>query len=555
MASLSKDQIKAQFAKARAAQEKGRLEEAEKGYKRLLRDVPQLAEAHFNLAEILAKRGRVPEAAQHFEAALAQRPGEAAIWLSYLDLASRHPNPKNFDILRKRAAPVLGKSAAFSYYEGLAALRDERWEQAAAFLETAIHGGARQASVYAEYGLVLVELKKFDLAMEQFDKALAIAPTHDLVLFRKASLLQSVGRIDDARAVIQRAIDVAPKIARNYALYASLTKMAADDPNIARMKTALNSKSSGDKDIPALGYGLAKAMEDSGQNTKVFSYLNKANSALSKAYPYDIDAVEASAEQIRELFARVKNIDGPTSKCAPIFVTGAPRSGTTLVEQILASHSTVEGGGELAILQPKISELLTVSRDGSDLNGEVLLAQAVKAADDFQKQLTALFPEATTVTDKSISSYATLGFLAKIMPDARFVVVRRDPRDNALSLYKNQFREGLHRYANDLGDIAFFLRQFEQMVEFWRDQSPTKFHEIRYEQLIAEPEAQSRALVAAVGLDWEDACLSFYETKREVRTLSATQVRQPMYSSSVGAWKKFEQDMAPFIKAYGAIDT
>ena len=114
------------------------------------------------------------------------------------------------------------------------------------------------------------------------------------------------------------------------------------------------------------------------------------------------------------------------------------------------------------------------------------------------------------------------------MPKARFVVVRRDPRDNALSIYKNQFRGGLHRYANRLDHIAVFLRQFEEMVEFWRAQCPESFYEIQYEELIADPEGQSRALVAAAGLEWEDACLSFYQTKREVRTLSATQVRQPM---------------------------
>ena len=110
----------------------------------------------------------------------------------------------------------------------------------------------------------------------------------------------------------------------------------------------------------------------------------------------------------------------------------------------------------------------------------------------------------------------------------------------------------MHRYANNLEHIAIFLRQFEEMVDFWRQHLPGSFHEIRYEELIAEPEAQSRALIAATGFEWEDACLSFYETKREVRTLSATQVRQPMYSSSVGAWKKFGSDMKPFLTAFAS---
>ncbi|RLJ59390.1 tetratricopeptide repeat protein [Litoreibacter meonggei] len=552
MATLSNHQIKDLFAKARHAQEKGRLDEAEKGYKRLLKSAPQLAEVSFNLAEIYARRGKVAEAAARFEAALKLRPTEPAIWVSYLNMASNHPNPKNFDLLRKRAQPVLGKTPVFAFFEGLAAIRDEKWKDAAAFFRSAIDGGFRQVRVFAEYGAALVSLMQFDLAMEQFDKGLALAPNNETILFRKAGLLQSMGRIDEARAIVQRAIDIAPNVGRHYALYASVTKMKADDPNIPKMKTALKSKRVGDKDIPALGYALAKAMEDCGQFGRVFGYLNQANAALAKAYPYDVPSVKASAARIRDLFERFKDLDGPVSDASPIFVTGAPRSGTTLVEQILASHSMVQGGGELGIVQPKFADLIVTPESEWKDDGLELLTKCAAAADEFEAELKELFPDAPMVTDKSISSYATMGFLAKVMPKARFVVVRRDPRDNALSIYKNQFRDGLHRYANNLEHIAVFLGQFEEMVEFWRVQLPGSFHEIKYEGLIADPEAQSRGLVEAVGLEWEDACLSFYETKREVRTLSATQVRQPMYSSSVGAWKKFERDMEPFLNAYEA---
>lgn len=551
MATLSNQQIKDLFSKARQAQEKGRLDEAERGYKRLLKSAPHLAEISFNLAEIYTLRGKVSEAAQRFEEALKLRPTEPAIWVSYLNMASKHPNPKNFDVLRERSKPVLGKTPVFAFFEGLAALRDEKWSEAARFLKSAIDGGFRQARVYADYGSALVGVKEFDLAMEQFEKGLALAPDSDMVLFRKAGLLQSMGRIDDARAATLRAIKQAPNVGGHHALYASLTKMTADDPNIPVMKKALKSKRADDKDLPSLGYALAKAMEDSGQFGKVFEYLNLANQSLAKAYPYDVPAVQASGERIRRLFEKFKDLDSPVSTASPIFVTGAPRSGTTLVEQILASHSQVQGGGELGIVQPKFADLVNPPDGNWNGDGLDLLTKCAAAADEFELELKKLFPEAALVTDKSISSFALLGFLAKAMPKARFVVVRRDPRDNALSIYKNHFRAGLHRYANNLEHISIFLKQFEEMVEFWRAHIPGAFHEIRYEELIADPEAQSRALVKAVGLKWEDACLSFYETKREVRTLSATQVRQPMYSSSVGAWKKFEKDLGPFLKAYG----
>ncbi|WP_298260735.1 tetratricopeptide repeat-containing sulfotransferase family protein [uncultured Litoreibacter sp.] len=554
MATLSNQQIKQLFAKARQAQDRGRLHEAEKGYTQLVKAAPQLAEVRFNLAEVFVRLGKAAEAAAQFEAALKLRPNEPAIWTSYLNMARQHPNPKNFDVLLDRAKPVLGKTPTFAYFKGLAALRDSRWDDAADLFNSAISNGFRQARVYAEYGNALAELKNYTDALAQFDKALSLTPLNDMILFRKSSLLQTMGRIEEARATVQKAIEIAPNSGRHYTLYASQTKMTADDANIPKMKTALKSKRLGDEELPMLAFSLAKGMEDSGQFGEVFTYLDQANHAVARVFPYDAAAVKQRIEDVQDLYEQIKECRGPVSDAAPIFVTGAPRSGTTLVEQILASHSSVEGGGELGLIQPQISDLLVSPKGGGKLDGNALLAECVEAAKEFQSQLQNLFPDATHVTDKSISSFSLIGFLAKAMPNARFVVVRRDPRDNALSLYKNQFRAGLHRYSNKLEDIAVFLRQFEEMVEFWRGQCPDAFHEIRYEELIAEPEAQSRALVDAVGLEWEDACLSFYETKREVRTLSATQVRQPMYSSSVGAWKKFEANMQPFLKAYGPIE-
>lgn len=550
MATLSNQQVKELFAKARKAQVKGRLDEAERGYKRLLKAAPQLAEVQFNLAEILVLRGRMAEASALFEAALKLRPKEPAIWISYLNMASKHPNPKNFDILRGRAKPVLGMRPEFSFFEGLAALREKRWEHSAKLFKAALDGGFRQLRVYLEYGTALMEMRDFDLALEQFNQAQILAPDNDMILFRKAGLFLTMGRLDDVRATALKGMEMAPKASVHFSQYAAVTKMTADDPVIPKMKSALKYMRAGDPNLPVLAHSLAKAMEDSGQFSKVFEYLRQANTANAMEFPHDVQAAEEMAEKIRILYDRLEKVDAPTIDAAPIFVTGAPRSGTTLVEQILASHSFVEGGGELAIVQPQVSGVLTSQVAGQGAGDKAILAKCAEFISDYVSELKKRFPDARHVTDKSISSYAILGFLLKVMPNARFIVVRRDPRDNALSIYKNQFSIGQHRYANKLEHIAAFLRQFEDFVEFWRERCPNAFYEIRYEDLIADPEAQSRALVEAAGLPWEDACLSFYETKREVKTLSANQVRQPMYSSSVGAWKKFEADMQPFLKAY-----
>lgn len=550
MAKLSKHQIKATFTKARAAQQAGRLEQAEKGYAKLLAAGPALPEVHFNLAEVQAARGRFAPAAQQFEAALKLRPSEPAIWVSYLMLASKHPNPKNFDILRRRAALVLQGSAPMAYFDGLAALRAKDWPRATALFETADKGGVKRPELFADYGTALSELGRSDAALAQFDRALQAQPENDLFLYRKAEHLRKTGALADAKVVAQQAIDAAPHMGGPYALYVSLGKVSKDDPNVPRMRNALERKRAGDPDITTLCTALAKAMEDAGKTDQVFAYLNRGNAVAAKAYPYDARAAEDGVRQIRDVFEKVKAFEAPCSDAAPIFVTGAPRSGTSLVEQILSAHSRVAGGGELGLLQPKLSARLLGAGDDAP---DAILSNCKDLADGFAAELDALHPGAGHVTDKSISTYLYIGLLQKVMPKARFIVVRRDPRDNALSIYKNHFQDGLHRYSNDLRHIAGFLRQFEGVISYWREASPEPFHEINYEDLIADPEPHSKALIAAAGLEWEEACLSFYETKRVVRTLSSAQVRQPIYASSVGAWRTFEADMAPFLEAYGPV--
>jgi hypothetical protein len=163
------------------------------------------------------------------------------------------------------------------------------------------------------------------------------------------------------------------------------------------------------------------------------------------------------------------------------------------------------------------------------------------------------FTGGSRITDKSIATYVHIGFIKELMPKAKIVVVSRDPRDNALSIYKNMFADGLHRYSNDLRDIARFMRMFEAQIAYWDDAAPGSFTTISYEELIADPETQSRRLIADVGLDWEEACLDFHQSKARVDTLSNVQVRQPIYASSVGAWRSYESELAPFIETYGPI--
>ncbi|MEM9582787.1 MAG: sulfotransferase [Pseudomonadota bacterium] len=545
---LTNEKIKTLYAKALKAQEAGKLDEAAKIYGRILKANPNVAEVQFNMARIALRKGAVPQAAQYFEAALKLKPGQPEIWLAYLEMASRHPNPDNLDILLGRAGPAMGRFPETGFYRGLVAARRGQPE-ARALIEKAVADGLRSARAQTELGVLLAGDGETGAAIAAYETALEIKPGYDFALSRLSELYRNTGQTEKAVEAARAAIASAPHVAPHYYLYASLRKMTADDPMIDQMKAELSRARKGAPALNQLAHALGKAMEDTGQRDKLFHYLDIANKITAKAFPYDHQQDVAAAKLNGETFQSLPVVRAaacdPVGRPTPIFVTGLPRSGTTLVEQIISSHSDVAGAGEIGLFGPLLDAALRDSRDPSRLADALSRAGA-----EYRGRLAERFEGIDFVTDKSISSYASIGFIRHALPDARIIVVRRDPGDNALSIYKNMFRDGTHRYATDLRNIARFMTLFETQLAFWGQQMPDAFTEIQYEELIADPDSQSRALIAHAGLDWQDACLSFYDNTRRVDTLSTTQVRQPIYASSVGAWKRYEAEMAPFFDAY-----
>ncbi len=544
---LTNDQIKKLYAKAQSAQNAGKLDDAAKLYARILKANPNVAEAQFNMGRIASRKGAVPQAAQHFEAALKLKPSQPEIWLAYLDMASHHPNIDNLDKLLTRAQPVTNDLPQHSFFKGLVAARRGQ-PDARLLIEQAIATGLTSARAQTELGILHAADGDTEAAIAAYEAALEIKPQYDFALSRLAEMYRNIGQTDKALDAARAAIKAAPHVYPHYYLYASLRKLAADDPMISQMQTMLQRAKKGAPALNQLAHALGKAMEDTGQTDQVFRYLDIANGITSKAYPYDPAQDAQTAQDTADRYLSLPALTttpSDASKPTPIFVTGLPRSGTTLVEQIISSHSDVAGGGELGLFGPILQTALT------EASNPISLEKAVpQVGEAYRAKLATRFPGARYVTDKSISSYASIGFIRYAVPDARIIVVRRDPADNALSIYKNMFRDGTHRYATDLRTIAKFMRLFERQLAFWQEQTPDAFSEIKYEELIADPEPQSRALIANVGLEWQDACLSFYDNARRVDTLSTTQVRQPIYASSVGAWKRYEANMAPFLEEY-----
>lgn len=302
-----------------------------------------------------------------------------------------------------------------------------------------------------------------------------------------------------------------------------------------------------------MAYALAKAMEDLGEDDRFFAYLNEANALTARRFPFSRAEDLRIAESARvnytpELVRRWAGAS--TTAFAPIFVTGLPRSGTTLIEQILASHPQVTGGGELAILGPHLLRATAaIAERGPEAGG--LLAEAGRA---YAAEVARRHPGKAIVTDKSISTYVQLGYVPLALPKAKIIVVRREPRDSCLALLKQRFADGMHRSTYTMEDTAGFYRIFATQVAFWREAAPEAFIEVWYEDVVADLEGQARRMVEWCGLPWDEACLDFHRNDRAVKTLSTAQVRQPIYASSVGAWKRYEKHLGPLLAALGPVE-
>ncbi len=393
---------------------------------------------------------------------------------------------------------------------------------------------------------------RHDTVLSLYDRLIALDPTAIKPQAEKALYLQTAGQFDASEKLLRKLQKKHPHEAELYRMLATTIRIQPNDPMIGAMRRLANHPRLSTAGRMHVNFALAKAMEDTRTTAKVFPHLHLANAAQAALWP---DDAEARNTEWNGVVAAQDGLSPVTSSTgtdpALVFVTGLPRSGTTLVEQIIASHSKVQAGGEMATALRTAYALF-----GSGADMRPLAQEPQGTLSEFANRLTsALHPFANpakpVLTDKSIMAFLIYGLLHATLPNARFIVVHRDPRDIALSIYKNHFNGGTHRYANDLAAIAEVIKSFRRIIAHWRATLPDRFVELRYEDLVADPETQSRHLIAAAGLDWEDQCLKFHEKGGTVKTLSLHQVRQPIYQSSAAAWRRYESDLQPFIDAWG----
>ncbi|MFV0336000.1 MAG: tetratricopeptide repeat-containing sulfotransferase family protein [Tropicimonas sp.] len=479
-------------------------------------------------------------------------------------------NPARFSeqFQKARKLQAAGRLAeAGSIYEALAAMAPDRpeipfqraaiaWQQGEEALAIDHLRRARKASPQDPRILKVLADRLFDIgedgeALEINEAMIAAFPGDAGLRIDRGFHLQRRGDFEAAERELWQAMKLDPARGEPYRMLARNRKLKAGDPLIARMQKALKNSGLKPGAREEIQFAMAKAMEDTGQHDRVFGYLTPANAAMKQRYGYDVASRRKEVDGLIAAFRGHDFTAPPTGEgaFAPIFVTGLPRSGTTLVERILASHSRVTAGGEMPFAVRSAYSVIGDSQRGFRPMADITAADLALIGERYEQAVRKAVSFDRIVTDKAIQAHLVMGLLRQAIPGARFIVVRRDPRDCLYSIYKNMFAPGKHRYAYDLEDLAAYYASFLKILDFWREVMPGGFHEVHYEDLVADPEPQSRALIAAAGLDWEDACLQSHKSGGAVKTLSMQQVRQPIYRSSAQAWRRYEAELQPLVAA------
>jgi tetratricopeptide (TPR) repeat protein len=454
--------------------------------------------------------------------------------------------PEEAATLLTGAIATSGKSADLHIDLGqtYATLRQPKKAEAA--YQRAIALG-RRPIILGELSDLLARAGEHDAATDLADRLLASDPDNPDLLGLRGQQLQTAGDFEGARADFLKAIALSSDASAAIRSYVGGGKVKPDDPILPILRTRVADLSLPQSSRRVLAFAMAKALEDLGEYGQVFTYLDRANRIMRAEYPYRFETDLEIVRSVLQGYETIRRMDhpGPFAEDAAIFVSGLPRSGTTLVETILSAHSRVTAGGEMAGLV----QALNIPIEQSTLDASALGDAFAVAGHRYVAAARRRSGASDLFTDKAISTFSRVGQAAIALPNASFVMLRRDPRDVGLSIYRNMFPPGLQRYSTDLADIGRFIRLYDKMQEVWAEALPDRVHVVDYEALTAEPEPQIRALVAAAGLDWQEACLSPHKAKRRVETLSFAQVRQPIYRASVAAWKRYENELEPLLEA------
>lgn len=496
----------------------GRLDQAVKFLQQALAIAPTESSYLNNLGIVLLAQGRPADAVAVLRHTIELYPNLAEAWSNLGNALNHQGAYAEAERLCREALRLRPGFADALNNLGNALAQQGRVDEAETCFREALRGNPALLDAHRNLGHILQEKGCFAEARHEYEAVLRVNPRDALTLF---SL--------------------------------SLCKVytTADGAKLARIEDLLLEEQLSPLERSFLNYAAGKFCDDIGLYDKAFHHYQRANILIRPSWDR-----AAHAARINRLMAAFPQGSFPpgggtaATGPVPVFIVGMPRSGTSLVEQILASHPELHGGGELKDMEELVAWLSALPQVGIEY------PECLSRLPPLYDQMAAWYlarrradcGSARLVSDKMPTNFLHLGLIARMFPQARIIHCRRDPLDVCLSCF---FQNFAHRpsYSYDLGDLGFFYRQYERLMDHWRAVLPLPILDVSYEELVQDLEGQTRRLLEFVGLPWDDRCLRFHETRRPVQTSSSWQVRQPLYRSAVGRWKHYARHLEPLQQA------
>ncbi|NOX72694.1 MAG: tetratricopeptide repeat protein, partial [Alphaproteobacteria bacterium] len=479
-------------------------------------------ETQQNLARILAASGKTELAFKHISAALELTPD----------------NAKCLDI-----------SGALLFELGRL---DEARRQLAKALEINPEINPELAQAWYNLGVIDQITNQTDAACQNFERAIKFAPNFVKAISNLGVLQSTKGEISRARVLYKQALEIDPYAGDIHYNLAEASKYTKGDAHLVQLKTLLSDPDLPPDQIAAVKFALGKALIDISEPDLAFRHISAANQMYKRAHPYNI-------ETDRRVFAAIKSaaidyapiVGTQSPRQIPIFIVGMPRSGTSLVEQILASHSDVFGAGELNALRQSLAPVLI---PGDTPTMACNSAQGLRQ--DYLADISTLHVQQKFISDKMPLNFRWVGFALAAMPEARILHIKRDPVATCWSIFQRRFAitGAGNAYAYSLKDVAEYYKLYQSLMQFWTDRHPNLILDISYESLTENQAVETKRMLDYCGLAWQAQCLDFHKNTRDVKTASSLQVRQKMYRDSSKAWRVFEPHLKPLIDILNASD-
>ena len=534
-----------------AYKDQGKLDLAIEHFRRSIRLAPEHPMNYNNLGNVLREQEKPREAIREYEKGLELDPGFAQCWSNFSAALNEAEQRKPALRAVERAIQLEPELAQAHNNKGDILLAEARYSDALEAYERAVELNPKYSAALINMARVQRDMDSADAALETLKRALELEPRNPEALHVLGVLQEQMGEPDKAARSFQEAIDAAPGMAIAHYYLAQLRGRKSRDEELAAIQKAWDELKLPDNDRMFLAFGLSRIHEQRGDIDNAFTFLQEGNSIKARMLPYDdgdtgrfLDGIAESAEQL----AATMSDDAGCPDRRPVFVLGMPRSGTSLTEQILASHSNISGAGELSYAYDMAHRVRDIT--GQAFPGNVRLLTETQLEELGEYYLSRHREEnlATRyVVDKTPLNFQYIGLLGLALPHARFIHCHRDPVQNCFSIHKLPF-DKKQAYAHSLESLGLYYNRYWSLMERWKQLFPGRILDVRYEDTVEDIDKQAHRILDFLELPFEPGVLDFYRTERLVKTPSASQVRQPVYTHALQAWRKFEKHLHPLVE-------